>query len=228
MKVLNYDNSEILEKELALKITRILEENISENGFAQLLVSGGSTPINLFKALSQINIAWDKVTIGLIDERFVSQESEFSNESLVKTHLIQKFAASANLIGMVFNPENETNNLDICIQKNEGFLSKKIAVSILGMGEDGHTASLFPGDIASEKNLEDSDFKGILLTNAPNHPTNRITFSKNLILSSEYIFLLLIGNSKMKVLEKAKERNYPISKFMDKTNVQIYLTSTKS
>jgi 6-phosphogluconolactonase len=228
MKVLNYDNTEILENDLAIKIANLLNEDIQENGYAQLLVSGGSTPINLFQKLSQIEIDWKSVTIGLVDERYVSQDSEFSNETLVKTHLIQNFASSSNLIGMVYDTKNQTNNLNICKEKNIDFLTKKIAVTILGMGEDGHTASLFPGDSASDKDLESTGNKGILLTNAPNHPTDRITFSKDLLLSSDYVFLFIVGNSKMKVLEKAKERNYPISKFMDKTNVQIYFTSTKS
>jgi 6-phosphogluconolactonase len=228
MKVLNYDNTEILENDLAIKIANLLSEDIQENGFAQLLVSGGSTPINLFKKLAQIDIDWKNVTIGLVDERFVSQDSEFSNESLVKTHLIQNHASSANLIGMVYDTENEESNLKIAIEKNDVFLTKKISVSILGMGEDGHTASLFPGDSSSEKDLESTDFKGMLSTTAPSHPTCRITFSKNLILSSDLIFLMIVGNSKMKVLEKAKERNYPIAQFMDKNQVQIYFTSTKS
>jgi 6-phosphogluconolactonase len=228
MKVLNYDNTAILEEDLAIKIANLLAEDIKNNGFAQLLVSGGSTPINLFKKLSNIDIDWKNVTIGLVDERFVPQSSEFSNESLVKTHLIQNLASSANLIGMVYDSENEQNNLKLSIEKNATFLTKKISISILGMGEDGHTASLFPGDSSSEKDLESIDFKGILSTTAPSHPTRRITFSKNLILSSELIFLMLVGNSKMKVLEKAKEKNYPIAKFMDKNHVQIYFTSTKS
>lgn len=228
MKVLNYDNTEILEEDLAIKIANLLAEDIQNNGFAQLLVSGGSTPINLFKKLSNKAIDWRNVTIGLVDERFVSQDSEYSNESLVKTHLIQNKASSANLIGMVYDFENESNNLKISIDKNNCFLTKKISVSILGMGEDGHTASLFPGDANSENDLQSQDFKGMLSTCAPSHPTNRITFSKNLILSSDLIFLMLVGNSKMKVLEKAKERNYPIAQFMDKNQVQIYFTSTKS
>ncbi len=228
MKVLNYDNTEILENDLAIKIANLLSEDIQENGFAQLLVSGGSTPINLFKKLSQIEIDWKNVTIGLVDERFVSQDSEFSNETLVQTHLIQNYASSANLIGMVYDTENEESNLKIAIEKNDVFLTKKISVSILGMGEDGHTASLFPGDSSSEKDLQSTDFKGMLSTTAPSHPTSRITFSKNLILSSDLIFLMIVGNSKMKVLEKAKERNYPIAQFMDKNQVQIYFTSTKS
>jgi 6-phosphogluconolactonase len=228
MKVLNYDNTAILEEDLAIKIANLLAQDIKNNGFAQLLVSGGSTPINLFKKLSNIDIDWKNVTIGLVDERFVPQSSEFSNESLVKTHLIQNFASKADLIGMVYDSGNEENNLKLAIEKNATFLTKKISISILGMGEDGHTASLFPGDPSSEKDLESIDFKGMLSTIAPNHPTSRITFSKNLILSSELIFLMLVGNFKMKVLEKAKEKNYPIAKFMDKNHVQIYFTSTKS
>ncbi|GIR12476.1 MAG: hypothetical protein CM15mP23_10510 [Cryomorphaceae bacterium] len=80
------DKSE-LELKLALEISQILNQEIKNKGEATLLVSGGSTPKKLFEILSNKEIDWKKVSIGLIDERFVATETDESNELLIKNTL---------------------------------------------------------------------------------------------------------------------------------------------
>lgn len=95
------------------------------------------------------------------------------------------------------------------------------------MGEDGHAASLFPNDLQSEKDLNGNEVAQIISTIAPNFPNKRISCNKNLLLNSSNIYLMLVGESKIKVLNKAKSENYPIAKFLDAKQLEIYFSTTK-
>ena len=83
------------------------------------------------------------------------------------------------------------------------------------MGEDGHTASLFPNDPNSEENLN-NDFIGFVNTQAPVEPKNRISCSKALLLKSTQLAVMLIGENKLTVFNQAKEAKFPISYFTSK------------
>lgn len=227
MEIKTFSTASELELALAKSIIDDLTKAIEENKEAFFLVSGGSTPVKLFQVLSQQDISWDKVTVGLVDERFVANNNEFSNELLVKTHLLQNFATKASFIGMVQDTENESSNLEICNKNYLPFSQNKTNVTILGMGEDGHTASLFPNDSASEKDLDGNDIAQIISTTAPNFPNKRISCNKNLLLNSSNIYLMLVGESKIEVLNKAQSENYPIAKFLDATQLEIYFSPTK-
>ena len=206
-----------LEQKLALEISQILKQEIKNKGQATLLVSGGSTPKKLYEILSNKEIDWNKVSIGLIDERFVATETDESNELLIKNTLLKNKAVDAKFIGLVFNLNNYKENLNIAISKNKA-IYKSITCSILGMGLDGHTASLFPN--SEEKYTDDIIFgdKIIINTKATSEPSKRISYTKSKILSSKHLFLYFNGKEKLDVFNFAKESNNsslkPISAFI--------------
>lgn len=201
------DKSE-LELKLALEISQILNQEIKNKGEATLLVSGGSTPKKLFEILSNKEIDWKKVSIGLIDERFVATETDESNELLIKNTLLKNNAADAKFIGLVFNLDDYKENLNIAISKNNA-INKSITCSVLGMGLDGHTASLFPN--SEEIYTDDSIFgdKIIINTKASSEPSKRISYTKSKILSSKHLFLYFNGKEKLDVFNSAKKSNNP-------------------
>ena len=149
MKVIHYDKAEVLELALARHISEDLNALIHEYGQATLLVSGGSSPIGLFAKLALSKIAWKRVQIGLIDERFVAPGDEHSNERLVRKHLLRELAAKAQFTGMVYDLDSEERNRQQADTRYRELLRAGNYISVLGMGNDGHTASLFPGDPAS-------------------------------------------------------------------------------
>ena len=153
-----------------------------------MLVSGECTPKKLYEILSNKEIDWNKVSIGLIDERFVATETDESNELLIKNTLLKNKAADAKFIGLVFNLFDYKENLNIAISKNKA-IYKSITCSILGMGLDGHTASLFPN--SEEIYTDDSIFgdKIIINTKATSEPSKRISYTKAKILSSKHLFV---------------------------------------
>jgi 6-phosphogluconolactonase len=97
MKIKNFDNLNLLENSLVQKISLCISDSIKKFGDARILLSGGSTPINLYSLLSKENVDWGKVKLGLVDERFVDQKSEYSNERHIKNNLVKNCAKTAIL-----------------------------------------------------------------------------------------------------------------------------------
>lgn len=206
-----------LELTLAKEISQKLDQEIKNKGRATLLVSGGSTPKKLYEILSNTEIDWNNVNVGLIDERFVATDTDESNELLIKNTLLKNKAADAKFIGLVHNLNDYKENLNIAISKNKA-LYKSITCSILGMGLDGHTASLFPN---FEKVYTDDNIFGdkiIINTIASSEPINRISYTKSKILSSKHLFLYFNSKEKLDIFNSAKENNNasakPISAFI--------------
>ena len=206
-----------LELELAEEISQKLDLELKNKGEANLLVSGGSTPKKLYKILSNKKIDWKNVSIGLIDERFVATNTEESNELLIKNTLLKNKAADAKFIGLIFNLNDYKENLNITISKHKPFY-KSITCSILGMGSDGHTASLFPNfeEVYTDDNIYGD--KMIINTKATSEPSKRISYTKAKILSSKHLFLYFNGKEKLDVFNSAKENKNasirPISAFI--------------
>ena len=221
MEIKTFENKKDLESSLLLKISTCISDAIKKYGDARFLLSGGSTPMNLYSLLSEETIEWEKVKIGLVDERFVPIENLFNNETQIKNNLLKNSAKFATIFGMVYNYENEMLNLKMVNQQYKIFF-ERIDFTILGMGEDGHTASLFPGDKESEELMNTSNI-GIFSTKSPSFPYNRITCSKELIAKSNYIALFINGETKFNVLKNSIETQVPISYFVKNSkNMEIY------
>jgi len=129
---------------LADLVGKLLTDGITANGRASLAVSGGSTPVALFEQLSGMDIPWQDVVITLVDERWVEPTEDDSNEHLVRRHLLKDKAAAAVFIGMKNWASTASEGEGGC-EQNLQKVPRPFDVLILGMGGDGHTASLFPG-----------------------------------------------------------------------------------
>lgn len=209
-RLISFESKALLEVELASKIADILRIAITEKGTATILLSGGSTPKNLYQKLSEIDLDWSKVHVGLVDERFVPQDSPFSNETLIRENLMQNKATAAKMHPMVIHTAEYVENLKLATEENRVFENPDVIV--LGMGDDGHTASLFPNDPSSEDATHSNNL--LANTNAPNEPTQRITFCGPILKKGNHNFLMITGARKLEVLSESIERNYPIHHFI--------------
>ncbi|MCF6186212.1 MAG: 6-phosphogluconolactonase [Desulfobulbaceae bacterium] len=139
-----FSNRSTLAKSLADRIGELLTSGIRKNGRASLAVSGGSTPVELFERLSELDIPWAKVVITLVDERWVEPEAEDSNEHLVRTHLLKNKATAATFIPMK-NPAPTAGEARRHAQGNCRQSAAPLTRSSWAWGGTGIPPPCFPG-----------------------------------------------------------------------------------
>lgn len=221
-----FEQRELLDEALADKVAVLLTAALESKGKASIAVSGGSTPKGFFQALSKKKLAWQAITITLADERWVDIDSSDSNTKLVHEYLMQNEAVKAKFFylkqGEILSDETLT---DLNLAANQQLLP--LDVLILGMGEDGHTASLFPcSDEITQCLAKDS--QALLKVTPKTAPHQRISFSFAALAQSKNTFLHISGISKKQVLAKAIAgqvcKEMPIRAFLQAPNIntQVY------
>ncbi|MCP4991235.1 MAG: 6-phosphogluconolactonase [Colwellia sp.] len=195
-----------LDNELAASVSQLLSDAIKQKGKASIAVSGGSTPKGFFSVLSQSDLDWSKVTVTLADERWVDIDSKDSNTRLVHENLLQNKAKSAKFFHLKQGESLTDDTLDdLNVAANNTILP--LDVLILGMGEDGHTASLFPCSEEISQGLALDNEHALLKVTPKTAPHDRISFSFATLSQSENTFLHLCGENKQVVLDKALNGN---------------------
>lgn len=197
-----YESADALNAEFATEIAAKLAEGISVRGRASLMVSGGRTPLPLFKALSNADIDWTNVDISLVDERWVDESSDASNTRLVKENLLVDKASAARFIEMKSDEDDAADAVVAC-EGRLATMSQPFDVLILGMGEDGHTASLFPCCAQLADGLAMNSGRVCIATQPTTAPHQRMSLTLPAIVASRNIYLHLTGDTKRQVLEDA-------------------------
>ena len=202
---------------LAESVSKALREDLAQQDRALLIVSGGSTPVPFFEALSKEDLPWERVDVTLADERWVPESDADSNTALIRRHLLQHHAAKANLVLLTTEHGTPAEGLADLTRTVEQ-LSWPASVVILGMGGDGHTASLFPDSPQLEEGLTTS--APLLAVTAPSMKTQaRITFSRHQLKQARRHYFHLSGAEKRDVFAKLfagdDVREYPARAFMD-------------
>ena len=222
MKLHQFDNATALNQQFATEIHQHLAEAISLRGQAYLVVSGGRTPQQLFNTLAQMPLDWSKVVITLADDRFLPETAADSNERLVKASLLQHAASAASFISL-YAPQQRAEDAVPELLARVADLPT-FDVVILGMGEDGHTASLFPCSAELAAGLAEGA-ADLLAVNPTTAPYQRISFSRRRLQNSRAVYLHLVGASKLQVLQQATSDNdvtkMPIRAFIQQTDPEL-------
>lgn len=184
-------------------VAAALTADIRRSGRASLMVSGGSTPESMFRLLSEMALDWARVTVGLVDERWVGPQEAESNERLVRTHLLRAHAGAAGFIPM-WMPE--TAHQEAASDRSAAYAPHCEAASfvVLGMGGDGHTASWFPGSrcLARATSAAASVVEAVT---APGAVTpQRLTLSGPAVNRAKGAVLLVFGEGKRAKLSEAR------------------------
>lgn len=205
---------------LAEAVAADLRAAIARNGKAALAVSGGSTPKRFFQQLRDKDLDWSKVTVTLVDERWVGEHSERSNAALVRQGLLQGPAAAARFLPLYRDlPEPEQALAEVEHDLDRQALP--LDVAILGMGEDGHTASFFPGGDYLGRALDLSSGARVLPMHAEGAGEPRITLTLPVLAASGRLYLHVEGKKKADVLSTAcsdEGARYPIHAVLTATN----------
>lgn len=213
-----------LNSEFAKRIIDLLGKALLSKGHASLVVSGGSTPKALFAALSHTDFAWNKVTVTLADERWVDAQHSDSNEKLVRENLLQDKAAAATFVSLT-TADTDAQDAQASISQRIDSIDESFDVVILGMGEDGHTASLFPCSSQIREGLDLSRTLSAIATQPTTAPHQRMSMSLAKLVAAKQVFLHLTGEKKKSVLQDAlanfTELEKPIKAVCNNTTVDL-------
>ncbi|MBN3965921.1 MULTISPECIES: 6-phosphogluconolactonase [Pseudomonas] len=218
-----YKSPVLLADALALNVAKQLSDAIDARGTATLVVSGGRSPVAFFQNLARQKLDWSKVVVTLADERWVPVEHADSNAGLLKRYLLQGPAAKAQFLSLY----SATANLELAAEQADRLLAElpPIDVLILGMGDDGHTASLFPNSPNLAEALAADGTRRCYPMLAPTVPHQRLTMSRALLASAETTVLSISGQSKLTTLSAALAGDdvgaMPIRAFLQPT-LEIY------
>lgn len=221
MKIKTFKSLEELESVLLAEFQIIITNAINQFGDARILISGGSTPIHFYSLLSELSLSWNNVKIGLVDERFVPLSNKFSNEAMIRRELLKNNATEAEFFSMVLDSEDRQHNIQL-VNDEYMIFKERVDVVLLGMGEDGHTASLFPNDPNSDF-ASHTDEIAIFNTQAPEFPNDRITCGQKMLIMADKKLLLIKGPKKLEVLKKSKLSLFPITPFvLESSKMEVY------
>lgn len=196
-----------LAQDLAHRVAEALRAGLAQRGQALLVVSGGSTPVPFFEALSQAPLDWLHVSITLADERWVPPDHADSNERLVRRHLLRGAAAQARFVPLHNQAASATRGLPE-IESAVAALPWPADAVVLGMGGDAHTASLFPRAPELAQALDDTRPERCLAVGvpaSPNVPVARISLNRRSLLDTAWLAVHVTGRAKWFVLEQALE-----------------------
>lgn len=217
-----FDTRQAASAAAAERIADLLRARLAREEQASFVVSGGTTPALCFECLSQATLEWDRVQVALSDERWVANSHKDSNERLVRETLLRNAAASAGLLGIY---QDDLTVDERCDSIQDERPESGFACSLVGMGADGHFASLFPDADSLQAGLKiDSErFYIPVRTVASPHP--RVSMTLAALLGSDAILLLFFGDEKRAVYEKAKagDPSYPITALLQQTEVPVTL-----
>ena len=212
---------------LAEHIANALRSAIAARGQASLAVSGGKSPIPLFEALREQDLDWSKVTVVLVDERVVPRDHADSNTALVARHLLKGRASAARFL-LFFRELAPTFNaevLDALVRDAEERIRSlpwPLDVAVLGIGEDAHTASLFPGAPGYARAIAtDQRLAWVVPDTAPHA---RISFTLSALLAARELVLSITGESKLAVYRRAAQKAdeaLPISLVINQTQTPL-------
>jgi len=219
-----FDTRQELADALAASVAGSLARAIETRGVGLLAVSGGRTPALFFEALAAQDIEWRRVVVTLVDERFVPDTSERSNQRFVLERLLVNRAKAARFIGLFTQAENVEAAAALGSEA-VSLWPTALDVAVLGMGTDGHTASFFPDAEQLDQLLENSEGHGVLAVHAPSAEEARLTMSVQTIAQAGRVILHIEGAQKRQVLEQASAA--PIHRLIDSLPLplEIYWTA---
>ena len=191
-----FPNIESLSQGFADFAATALQNTLSRKPQATLVVPGGSTPRHYLPALAKCKLPWDRITVTLSDERWVDVNDDQSNEKLIKQHLLSHLPVNTPFVGLKTAHDNPFDAIEALHQRLDS-LPLPVSLTVLGLGEDGHIASLFPG-----MNPDSLSAHHCVAVAPPIAPSLRISLSLKLLAESEQIVLVVAGESKRRLLDQ--------------------------
>lgn len=216
MKLVSYKNEQEWRRGITSQIINALQEDARISDFQTLVVPGGTTPGPIFDDLSSCDLNWSRVIVVPSDERCVPLNTPRSNYFLIKQTLIKNRAVDAQTIPL-YDGKGDSQDLEETNKRISSVLP--VSVCVLGMGEDLHTASLFP-DSPELATAVTPNAPSAIKVSVPTQPEDRITLTLRVLMEAKHIHVIFKGRAKkQKLMESYKisaPRKAPILNFASK------------
>ncbi|MFC4349435.1 6-phosphogluconolactonase [Kordiimonas lipolytica] len=223
-----FETREQMVDELAEACCEALMRGIRKRGTASWAVSGGSTPKPLFDAMSQAEIDWENIQVALVDERWVDLGHPRSNEAFMRAALQKGHAAEAMYIGMK-TPHATPFEAVEAVNARYAQVKQPFDSVLLGLGSDGHTASFFPDAEGLDAALDINGDKTCVALRAKRSDVtgdevDRMSISASAIAKAPHVVLMITGDEKKAVLERALavDTHLPIAKLAEHVTITVY------
>lgn len=233
MQDLQFVNSEKLAKQLAVDLGGRMQRTIEKEGSVVIALSGGSTPVKFLQALALQKIDWKKVTVTLVDERWVDDTDSASNARLIKENLLQGDAKLAWFVPLKNSAASAVDGYMECENRLQEEI-KTLHYAVLGMGNDGHCASWFPNSKALPALLDDDQqARSLPVTDAPQF-AQRMSLTWGFLASCKHLFLHFEGDDKNATFAKVGSitdiqniEAMPVRKLLSQHHVDLTVYRTR-
>lgn len=202
MELIEYPDRDVMMIDVAQRLAGELTGALATHDRVSLAVPGGTTPGPAFDALAAARIDWDRVTVLPTDERCVPADADRSNARLIRERLLTGHAAAAQLVTMESDSLPDSDRLAAITAAVAPHLP--LDICLLGMGADGHVASLFPGAPGLAAALAD-DAPPVMAIEAPGQPEPRLTLTAPVLTGALSLHLLIAGRDKRAALDAARD-----------------------
>lgn len=210
MQLTAFPDREALFAAATERLANALTAGIAERGAACAALSGGASPEPIYRALARLPLDWPKITFAMIDERFVPLTHEASNQAMIERTLSPALAAGARLAPIY----SAAADVDAAADRADAaYAQLTFDIALMGMGEDGHTASWFPNARGVERALDPQSGRAIVGVHAPQAfgTPERLTLTRAALARAKRLVLVITGDAKRAVFERAAEYKLPVA-----------------
>lgn len=223
----SFGSTEELHDKVAADVTKILRNALLESGQSLIALSGGSSPFPIYEKLSRTGLGWEKVSIIPADDRIVEEDSELSNIAALR----RVFGDTGATISPLFETAGNEAQAAVEARGIADKLKFPLDMIWLGMGSDGHFASVFPGPDYDTAFKPPAQAKAVRVRPdplPPEAPVSRIPLSVPCISNARHIIMVISGHEKRAVLDRAitdgESSGLPVARFFAQLdrNITIY------
>lgn len=214
MRLNEFKNAESCNAQLSHVLAEDIEQVLAKKAVCNIAIAGGNTPKALYALLSKLPLPWEKVQVTLSDERWVDVNHNDSNEKMVRTELLINHARKSRFISLKNAKHSPSDAMALC-DTNLKHNMPKLDVVVLGMGDDGHFASIFP-NIENLQALLDLQQNRTCQAVCPPGKSPRMSLTLAYLLTAKTIYVLISGQRKKDIISNVSLGNslfasYPVS-----------------
>ncbi|MEM1175992.1 MAG: 6-phosphogluconolactonase [Pseudomonadota bacterium] len=224
MEIFKFDSRDDASVAAAEALVGSINRRLDLQARASMIITGGSSPGRCYEEMREAPIDWQRVDLVLSDERWVPADHDDSNERQARETLLVGHAASANLVGVYRDGERLEERVDT-LDSELKQLPIPFAAALLGMGSDGHFASLFPDASNLEDGLDKQRTHFCLPVDTTASPHRRLSLSLSAIARSDFVLLLIFGDDKLRVINAAidGESQYPVATLLRQKQAPVHV-----